>query len=326
MKNIALVAGGYSGEKIVSLRSADVVEENLDKNKFKVFKIVIDESDWYYAENKDVKVDKNDFSITVNSEKILFDTAFIIIHGTPGEDGKLQGYFDMIGLPYTTCNSITSALTFNKAFCNKVVKDSGFVNVAKSLHLFSENDFTIDYIADELEFPCFVKPNAGGSSIGMSKVMKKEDLPIAIETAFKEDEQVLIEQFIHGRELTCGVFKTNQIIALPVTEIISKKDFFDYEAKYNPTLSEEITPAKISDELMKKIQDTAVKLFKVLNCAGICRFDFIFDEKNDLLYFLEVNTVPGQSAQSIVPQQIRAAGMIVKDVYSMLIETASLKI
>ncbi|GHV33832.1 D-alanine--D-alanine ligase [Bacteroidia bacterium] len=325
MKNIALVAGGYSGEKVVSLRSAAVVEENLDKTKFRVFKIVIDKSDWYYAENQNVKVDKNDFSLTISGEKIRFDCVFIIIHGAPGEDGKFQGYLDMLGLPYTSCDSITSALTFNKAFCNKVVKCSKLVNVAKSLHLFAKDNFTVDYIADYLGFPCFVKPNAGGSSIGMSKVLKKENLKMAIETAFKEDEQVLIEQFIQGREFTCGVIKTNKIIALPVTEVISKKDFFDYEAKYNPSLSEEITPANISPDLMQKIQDTAIKIFKILNCAGICRFDFIFDEKSNSLYFLEVNTVPGQSAQSIVPQQIRAAGMTVKDVYSMLIETVMYK-
>jgi D-alanine-D-alanine ligase len=322
-RNIALVAGGFSGESVVSIRSATVVKENLDTNLYDVYKIIIDQKCWYFADDNSVVVDKNDFSLTIDGRKINFDCVFIIIHGTPGEDGKLQGYFDMLGIPYTTCDSITSSLTFNKAFCNKIIKSSGnIVKIAKSLHLFSENDFSIDSIANEIGFPCFVKPNAGGSSIGMSKVFEKANLQTAIATAFKEDKQVLIEEFIKGRELTCGVFqrKDKSILAFPITEVISKKDFFDYEAKYNPELSQEITPANIDFTLSEQIKEVSEKLYKLLHCSGICRFDFIFSEEKQELYFLEVNTVPGQSAQSIVPQQIRAAGLTVKEIYTEMIE------
>jgi D-alanine-D-alanine ligase len=322
-RNIALVVGGFSGEAVVSIRSAAVVDENLDTNLYDVYKIIIDHKNWYFADDNSVVVDKNDFSLTMDGRKINFDCVFIIIHGTPGEDGKLQGYFDMLGIPYTTCDSITSSLTFNKAFCNKVIKSSGnIVNIAKSLHLFSENDFPIDNIANEIGFPCFVKPNAGGSSIGMSKVYEKANLQTAISTAFKEDGQVLVEEFIKGRELTCGIFqrKDKSILALPITEVISKKDFFDYEAKYNPSLSDEITPANINSTLRDKISAISSKIYDILNCKGIVRIDYILEEATDNIYFLEVNTVPGQSEQSIVPKQIRTAGLTVQDVYTSLIE------
>lgn len=320
-KNIALLAGGYSGESVISIKSAAVIEKNLDPAKYKVFKIVITRKLWYYQSLDGIRtpIDKNDFSITINHRKVRFDCAFIAIHGTPGEDGLLQGYFEMLGIPYTTCDSITSALTFNKGFCNKVVAAGLYAHVAKSVHLFGNNSDTA-YIRDNLKFPCFVKPNAGGSSIGMSKVNNPEGLDIALAKAFHEDHQVLVEEFISGREITCGMIKVNgKHIVFPLTEIISQKEFFDYEAKYQGK-SMEITPADLTSEMAEEIRQTATRLYDALNCKGIVRFDFIVEQSTKHIYFLEVNTVPGQSENSIVPQQARAMGLTIMELYTMLIE------
>lgn len=323
-KNIALVAGGYSGEYVISVQSAVTIEAHLDKSRYQVYKISITREGWFLVENGklSIPVDKNDFSLMINGEKILFDAVFIGIHGTPGEDGKLQGYFDMLNIPYTSCGAITSALTFNKSYCNKIVAALNVVKVSRSVHIFNDQAFDSKAIAGKLRFPVFVKPAEGGSSLGVSRVNEpSEALDAAIEKAFQEDSQVLIEEYVKGRELTCGLFrKGEELVALPVTEIKSSKEFFDFEAKYTPGVSKEITPAEIEETIREKVQNTAKKLYCGLNCHGIVRMDFILEDETDELYFLEVNTMPGQSEGSIVPQQIKAAGMTLTDFYGILIE------
>ena len=243
------------------------------------------------------------------------------IHGTPGEDGKLQGYFDLLNIPYTSCDAATSALTFNKRYTVAVAAFAG-IHVAKSLHLFKHTPLTTESILDDLELPLFVKPNNGGSSIGMSKVNEPEEIPSALEKAFNEDEQVLIEEYISGREFTVGVFKTTkETIVLPITEVKSKKEFFDYEAKYQG-MSEEITPAIVEESIAKKVRAAARKVYEVFNCRGVVRIDFIYNEERGEPYILEINTVPGQSEASIVPQQVQVMGWSLMDFYSSLIEDA----
>lgn len=323
-RNIALVAGGYSGEYVVSVQSAAVIEHHLDPGKYRVFKISITREGWFHTDplGQKIAVDKNDFSLTVSDEKITFDAVFIGIHGTPGEDGKLQGYFDMLGIPYTSCGAVTSAVTFNKSYCNKVVGALGMVRVARSLHLFRDRSFRESDITETLRFPVFVKPAEGGSSLGVSKVeAPSEALGRAIARAFEEDSQVLIEEYVRGREITCGVFETGgKLITLPLTEIISTNAFFDFEAKYKPGASREITPAELDAATSQRIQEAAGKLYRALNCRSIVRVDFILEEGTGALYFLEINTMPGQSESSLVPQQVRAAGMELTDFYGMLIE------
>ncbi|CAL1519615.1 D-alanine--D-alanine ligase [Chitinophaga sp. MM2321] len=322
-KNIALVAGGYSGEYVISVQSAVTIEKNLDSSKYAVYKIIITKEGWHYtgADGSVQEIDKNDFSLTLAGKKIKFDAVFIGIHGTPGEDGRLQGYFEMLDIPFTSCGMVTSALTFNKSYCNKVVTAFGNVNVSKSVHVFREQSHDTAQILQQLRLPVFVKPAEGGSSIGMSKVKTAEELPAAIEKAFKEDSQVLIEEFIKGRELTIGLYRANgNITVLPITEVVSSKEFFDYEAKYTPGVSNEITPAPVADDITKLVQQTAAALYDKLNCKGIVRIDFIYEEASSKLYFLEVNTMPGQSENSLVPQQVRAAGKTLQEFYGVLLE------
>ncbi|NLR58798.1 D-alanine--D-alanine ligase [Chitinophaga polysaccharea] len=322
-KNIALVAGGYSGEYVISVQSAVTIENNLDSSKYNVYKIIITKDSWSYtaADGTVVEVDKNDFSLTIQGNKITFDAVFIGIHGTPGEDGRLQGYFEMLGIPFTSCGMVTSAVTFNKSFCNKIVDALNVVNVSKSVHIFRDQPYNTTDILQQLRLPVFVKPAEGGSSIGMSKVKTAEELPSAIDKAFKEDAQVLIEEFIKGRELTIGLYRENgAITVLPITEVVSSKEFFDYEAKYTPGVSNEITPAPVSDEITRKVQETATILYNKLNCKGITRVDFIYEEGTGKLFFLEINTMPGQSENSLVPQQVRAAGKTLKEFYGVLLE------
>jgi D-alanine-D-alanine ligase len=320
-KNIALVTGGYSGEAVISYKSAEAIYKNIDQDKWNCFIIDIHPSGWFHASGSGEKnfVDKNDFSITLAGEKILFDAVLIGLHGTPGEDGKLQGYFDCLKLRYTSCDAATSALTFNKRFTVAVASFAG-LHVAKSMHLFRGDGITAQQVADQLALPVFVKPNNGGSSIGMSKVNQGGDLEAAIEKAFKEDDQVLVEEFIKGREFTIGVFKSKgKIIALPITEIISKNEFFDFEAKYEGA-SDEITPAQVGEDIADKVRNCAIKAYSVFNCNGIVRIDFIYDEQVGQPFLLEINTVPGQSAASLVPQQVVAMGWTLKEFYSALIE------
>ncbi|HTN47675.1 MAG TPA: D-alanine--D-alanine ligase [Flavipsychrobacter sp.] len=322
-KNIALLAGGYSGEYVISIKTAQTIESNLDAERFNIYKIIVTKDSWQHetADGKKIDVDKNDFSLTIQGNKVKFDCVFIAIHGTPGEDGRMQGYLDMLDVPYTSCNAIVSALTFNKSYCNKVVKDLNTVNIANSVHLIKGDPYSVGTILDKLKFPLFVKPNESGSSLGVSKVKSVDTLLPAIEKSFKEDNQVLIEEFIEGRELTIGVYRIGQAVrTLPATEIVSKNEFFDYEAKYTPGVTNEITPAVISETINEDLKAKAASIYRHLNCRGVVRMDFILQKETDKLYFLEVNTMPGQSENSIVPQQVRAAGMELKDFYGSILD------
>lgn len=319
---IAFVTGGYSGESVISYKSAETIEKNLDRSKYDVYTIDITPTGWFYHNNgQHVAIDKNDFSLSIGNTKITFDAVLIGIHGTPGEDGKLQGYLDLMNLPYTSCDAATSALTFNKRYTVAVAAFAN-INVARSIHLFKNIPVEPRDILDKLQLPLFVKPNNGGSSIGMSKVNAAGELSAAIEKAFKEDDQVLIEEYIAGREFTVGVFKTvKEIIVLPITEVRSKKDFFDFEAKYQG-MSEETTPAIVDESIADKVRATAKKVYEVFNCRGVVRIDFIYNEAKQQPYILEINTVPGQSEASIVPQQVQAMGWTLREFYSALIEDA----
>lgn len=320
-KKIALVTGGYSGEDVISYKSAETIFNNIDSNKWDCYLIDINLSGWFYKSpsGEKTEVDKNDFSITVDGQKITFDAVLVGLHGTPGEDGKLQGYFDCLNIPYTSCDAATSALTFNKRYTVAVAAFAGLY-VAKSMHLFKNDGTTAEQVLDQLKLPVFVKPNNGGSSLGMSKVTDPAQLPAALEKAFAVDEQVLVEEFIKGRELTIGVFRSKgKIIVLPMTEIISKNEFFDFEAKYEGA-SDEITPADVNEVIADKVRDAAKKAYSVFNCRGIVRIDFIYEESVEQPYMLEINTVPGQSAASLVPQQVKAMGWSLKEFYSALID------
>jgi D-alanine-D-alanine ligase len=322
-KNIALIAGGYSGEFVISIASAKTIAKHLDVERFAVYQIIIDRSGWFYqGEGGDkTAVDKNDFSIIDQGQKVRFDAAFIAIHGSPGEDGRLQGYLDMLQIPYTTCNSIVSALTFNKNFCNKVVKEYDVVRISKSVVLYKNSPYSLGSILEQLQLPVFVKPNESGSSLGISKVTAPEQILPAIEMAFREDSQVMIEEFIEGRELTIGVYKLKDtIFVLPPTEIVSKNAFFDYEAKYTAGITNEITPAPISAEILQVLNKKSKAIYACLHCAGMVRMDFILQNKSNELYFLEVNTMPGQSEASLIPQQVAAAGMELRTFYGNLLD------
>ena len=320
-KKVALVTGGLSGEAQISYKSAVTVNGNLDRSKFDVFQIDINPSGWWYKPENEApqKVNRDDFSITDSGSKINFDVVLLCIHGTPGEDGKLQGYFDMLGLPYTSCDAATSALTFNKRYTVAVAAFGG-ISVANSMHLFKHTPVSPENILAKLELPLFVKPNNGGSSIGMSKVTTADALAPALEKAFKEDTQVLVEEFISGREFTIGVFKTKgSLQVLPITEIETSNEFFDFEAKYQGK-SVETTPALIDETMQSQLEAAAKRVYEVLNCRGVVRVDFIYNEEKGLPYMLEVNTVPGQSAASVIPQQVKAMGMSLQEFYTSIVE------
>jgi D-alanine-D-alanine ligase len=322
-KKIALVTGGLSGEAQISYKSAITVSNNTDREKYDLYRIDINEKGWWYEPVNGAisEVDKSDFSILDQGQKVHFDAILMCIHGTPGEDGKLQGYFDMLHLPYTSCDAATSALTFNKRYTVAVASFAG-IHVAKSLHIFKHTPVTGNEVLEQLSLPVFVKPNNGGSSIGMSRVDVANDLDTAIEKAFKEDDQILIEEFISGREFTIGVFKSKgKITVLPITEIKTNNTFFDFEAKYLGK-SEEITPANISEEMFQQLTTAAKRVYEVMNCRGVVRIDFIYNEEKATPYMLEVNTVPGQSDASVIPQQVRAMGWELTDFYTAIIEEA----
>ncbi|KAF5081811.1 D-alanine--D-alanine ligase [anaerobic digester metagenome] len=318
-KNIAILAGGNSSEEGISLKSAAQIATWIDTTKYSPFTILVKGVNWVLKHPKlgDIPVDKNDFSVSINGEKLMFHCALIAIHGTPGENGILQAYLELVGVPYTTGGVLSSAATFNKVLCKQMVQETE-VNLAKAVFIKKGQSYNVEAIAAKLGLPLFVKPAESGSSYGVSKVKKVEDLEPAIQSAFAEDRQVIIEEFIGGRELTCGVIKTKQQeIVLPVTEIITKNEFFDYEAKYL-NQSEEITPAHISPELTQRIQQLSSVIYNTLDCNGIARVDYIVRD-NDI-YFLEINTVPGMSQASIVPQQVAAHGMTMTEVWSMVLE------
>jgi len=325
-KNIAVLAGGYSGEYEISIKSSRMLMQNMDTEKYNTFLICITQEKWVYIDekNKETPVDKNDFSIIAGKRKITFDCVFIIIHGTPGEDGKIQGYLDMLGIPYTSCNQYVSAFTFNKAYCNYIVDKLG-VSVPKSVHLFKRDKPDVEKIIEKIKLPAFVKPCNGGSSFGTSKVKTDKEMKKALELAFSIDDEILVEEFINGTELTCGLFRyKKQMIVLPITEVVPKTEFFDFEAKYSPGMSEEITPARISAEEAALCSATSSFLYNKLNCKGVVRIDFILT-KGRKLFFLEVNTVPGMSEMSIVPQQAKVFGYKLPKFLDMLIEDAMSK-
>ncbi|EHQ30876.1 D-alanine--D-alanine ligase [Mucilaginibacter paludis] len=325
MKNIALLAGGFSGEYEVSVKSAQYIAANLPAEKYKVYTILITADGWFYESEggEHIDIDKNDFSLSLNGDRIKFDFAFITVHGTPGEDGKLQGYFDMLCIPYNTCDATTSAITMNKAYTKAIVNGIEGLHTAKSMQLFQHDGHDIASIAARLKFPLFIKPNNGGSSVGMSKVHNVAALPQALEKAFHEDHQILVEEFIKGREFSIGIVRLHgELKVLPATEIISSKEFFDYEAKYTDGVTQEITPAHLSQEQVKTIARIVSEVYLRLNCHGMTRLDFILQEESQDFYFIEINTTPGQTVNSLIPQQVRAAGMDIKDFYSALIEGA----
>lgn len=322
-KVIALITGGTTGERVISVKSAATISHNLDPDKFDVYKIMLTQQGWFYepVDSVRIEVDRNDFSVLYNGRKITFDGVFIAIHGAPGEDGKLQGYFDMLNLPYTTCDALTSAVTMNKGYTKSIVQDIPNLFVAKSAQIFKNTPYNLADIKSSLTLPYFVKPNNGGSSIGMSKVKNQYDLQTAIDKAFKEDEQVLIEEFIEGREFTVGVVKLDgKITVLPATEVETAKEFFDFEAKYTPGVAVETTPAPIRPETKKRVEEIATAVYAKLNCRGVVRIDFILLGDEGDFYFIEINTIPGQTVTSFIPQQVAAHGMKLNDFYTKLIK------
>lgn len=316
-KNIAIVWGGYSSEIIVSEKSMKGIYSFLDHDRYNVYTVRIDKESWTADVNGEIAVvDKNDFSIKLGSESIIIDFAYITIHGTPGEDGRLQGYFDMIKMPYSSCDMMASALTFNKFICNRFLKNFGVI-IANSIHLRPDIQYQETKIVEELGLPVFVKPNVGGSSFATTKVKSVEELKSAIELAFKEANEVIIESFIAGREVTCGCYKTEKETLLPITEVVTKNEFFDYNAKYEGAV-EEITPADLSAEMTKRIQEETSRIYDLVGAKGIVRADYIISD--GIPYFLEINTTPGMTATSFLPQQIAAAGLDIKEVFTEIIE------
>ena len=319
MKTIAIVAGGDSSEFEVSVKSAVEVGKVLS-SKYIVYIIMIRGTNWYWEDPKGRyhNIDKNDFSLITDEYSIRFDAVFIAIHGTPGENGLLQGYFDMMGIPYTSCGAFCSTLTFNKQACKLFLKEYK-IPMADAILIRKGEKLDPVNIIKRTGLPCFVKPNDSGSSFGVTKVKQKENLLSAIETAFKESPEVLIESFMDGREVACGVVKTkNKAIVLPVTEIISKNEFFDYEAKYTPGKSDEVTPADMPAIVTNEIQRLSLLVYDLLGCKGIVRVDFIVTGEKP--FFLEINTVPGMTEESLVPKQAAAAGISLEDLYSMVVE------
>lgn len=319
-KNIAIVAGGDSSEVVVSLKSAAGIRSFMDKERYNIYIVTIVGKTWQVelSDDQKITIDKNDFSFQLSTEKIVFDFAYITIHGTPGENGILQGYFDLIGLPYSCCGVLAAAVTFNKFTCNHYLKGFG-VKVSESIVL--RRGQTIDSAAVEanIGFPCFVKPNVGGSSFGVTKVKTVEQVQPAIEKAFAEGDEVMIEAFMAGTEITCGIYKTKQKAqVLPITEVVSENEFFDYDAKYKGQVSE-ITPARISPELRQRVQQLTSAIYDILGCKGIIRIDYIISE-GDVINLLEVNTTPGMTATSFIPQQVAAAGLDIKNVMTEIIE------
>lgn len=336
-RHIAIIAGGDSSEHDVSLRSAAGIYSFLDKERYNISVINLQGHDWRvlpYDENRLtitdeqlqdtdnwMQIDKNDFSYIHKGKKIRFDCAYITIHGTPGENGLLQGYLEMMEVPYTCCNVLAAAMTFNKYACNHYLQDFG-INISRSILLRKgQTRPTDEEIAKQIGMPCFVKSNVGGSSFGCSKVKKIEGLEEAINKAYGEGREVICEAFMKGVEITCGVYKTKEkAVAFPITEVVSKHEFFDYDAKYNGAVSE-ITPARIPDEVRDKVQALTLKIYDILGCNGIIRVDYILT-KGWKINLLEINTTPGMTATSFIPQQVRAAGLDIKDVLTDIIENS----
>ena len=304
MKKVAVIEGGYSKEKAISIKSAKTVFDNLDRTKFSPTRVLIDKNEWTaYDDEGRYPIDKNDFSFIKNGQKEIFEHAFIVIHGTPGEDGKLQGYLDMAGITYNTSSSSISSLTFQKFHCNQFLKTYGF-NVAEAVLIKPEDEINKNPIIEKVKLPCFVKPTDGGSSFGITKVRKHNELLSSIKEAFKHGTEVIIEENLDGREITCGVYRDSEgIKALPITEIISENEYFDYDAKYNGK-SKEITPAELDEKMTNKIKELTKEIYGILGMRGIVRMDYILN-KYEVPFLIEINSVPGMSKESIVPQMAK---------------------
>ena len=321
MKNIAIVAGGYSSEYEVSLRSAEGIYGFIDKDRYDLYIVLIRKGSWIVKmqDGNTFDIDKNDFSFLMSDgQKIKFDYAYITIHGCPGEDGRLQGYFDMLDIPYSSCGVLAGALTFNKFINNQFLKSQGF-RISDSIRLIKEQTADTECIIRQLGLPVFVKPNDGGSSFGITKVKEASQMQPAIEKAFAEGNEVIIEQFVKGTEVTCGCYKTkSKQVVFPLTEVVTENEFFDYNAKYNGEV-QEITPARISAELTEAIQQETLKIYDIIGARGFIRIDYIIPDDNYPV-LLEVNTNPGMTSTSFIPQQIHAAGLDIKDVMTDIIE------
>ena len=318
--NIAVISGGDSSEYVVSVKSGKNIFNAIDNLKYTPWLIRMRGKEWIVIQSdmKIADIDKSDFSFILNGEKIIFDFAYITIHGTPGEDGILQSYFELLKIPYSTCDVHSSSLTFNKWFCSNYLRNFG-IKMAKSIKISKGEKINSAEIVEKLGLPVFVKPNAGGSSFGITKVKTEVEIDEAVKKAWKESNDAILEEFIEGAEFTCGLVKLkNREFVFPVTEVLPKNEFFDYEAKYTPGATEEITPARISEDLFKKCQQLSSKIYDICKCSGICRVDYIL--KNNEFYFLEVNTTPGMTETSFIPQQISAMGMKLSEIISMIIE------
>ena len=321
MKNIAIIMGGYSSEYKISLISGNVVYQFLDNNQFKGYRIHIFKEKWVYVDENDAEfpIDRNDFSVTVAGNKITFDCVFNAIHGTPGEDGLMQAYFELLQIPQTSCDYYQAALTFNKRDLLSVLKPYG-IKTAISYYLNKGEHINTEEIISKVGLPCFVKPNKSGASFGISKVKTAEELPIAIEVAYKEDNEIIIESFLDGTEVSVGVINyKGKVTVLPITEIVSENDFFDYEAKYQGK-SQEITPARISDEMTAKVSAVAKRAYEVLKMKGFSRSEFIIVDGEP--HMLEMNTIPGLTTESLIPQQAKAAGISLTDLFTNAINLA----
>ncbi len=313
--------GGYSSEYKISLISGNVVYQFLDKTKYNGFRIHIFKEKWVYVDDNEAEfpIDKNDFSTTVNGTKITFDCVFNAIHGTPGEDGLMQAYFELIGIPQSSCDYYQAALTFNKRDMLSVLKPYG-IKTATSYYLNKGEHIDTAEIVKKVGLPCFVKPNKSGSSFGISKVKTEAELPIAIQVAYQEDNEIIIESFLDGTEVSVGVINyQGETIVLPITEIVSENDFFDYEAKYEGK-SQEITPARISEEMTQKVSEAAKRAYEVLKMKGFSRSEFIFVDGEP--HMLEMNTIPGLTTESLIPQQAKVAGISLMDLFNNAIELA----
>ena len=323
-KNIAIITGGDSSELVISLKSAGQVRKHIDREKYKPYLVYIREDDWHVKAGPDdemkIPVDKNKFSFNLDGREIFLDYAFIAMHGPPGEDGKLQAYFDLLHIPYSSSGVLSLALTFNKSACKMILSQAG-IRTADAFLIRKSMRWDADTIINKTGIPCFIKPNSGGSSFGVSRVNKAEDLEAAIHLALEEDSEVLVESFIPGREFTCGALRTGgREFTFPVTEVITKNEFFDYEAKYTKGMSTEVTPANIPEELTRKCQSMTAKIYDVLDCRGLVRIDFIIHEGEP--YFLEVNGIPGMSEMSIIPIQLRNLVHTEKEIYNLIIENS----
>lgn len=318
-KKIAIVAGGDQSEFEVSLRSAAGLLTFIDNEKYDLTVVVLEGLNWRAeVDGTSYPIDRNDFSYTRDGKKQTFDCAYVTIHGIPGEDGRLQGYFEMIGMPYTCCDVLAAAMTYNKFTCNHYLQGFG-LNIAPDILLRKGETIEADEAVRQLGLPIFVKPNVGGSSFGVTKVKNENEVREAVSKAFREGDQVILESFMKGTEVTCGVYKTREkSVVFPVTEVVSQNEFFDYDAKYKGQVSE-ITPARLSPELTERVQATTSRIYDLLGARGIIRVDYIITE-GDRINLLEVNTTPGMTATSFIPQQIRAAGLDIKDVMSDIIE------